>query len=471
MADAPLPDADAPAAPDVDAPDDGRHPQRPGRHRLRDLDRRGALAAGALALLLLLVPALAAVANHGRWVPQGDDALIELRARDVGTSRMPLVGQPSTSGSYGEKAANVAHPGPIEFIALAPSVRLFGPTTGFFVVTAAITGACLLVVSWVLFRQAGPRAGCLGAALGALACFTAGAGGVVEPISSNAGRFPLLAAAVLAWALLCGDLKLAPLAAAVWSYAAEQHLSILPASAVVAGIAVVGAAWWIWRRDPQLSRRAQAAWVAAAGAVGVVLWWPVWWQQLTGHPGNISALASYSGDSTRQDLGARSAVGQVARVLGPRPFLGRSGVVGWDLVAHVPFGLALAGIVVVLGVVAAGTWWARDDHRLVAAGLVLGALVVAGLATGTNIPDSPEQGRLAFYHWAFALSFFEVVVLVWLAARLAPKLTPRLVHGRASTAFVVAVVVTAAVASVPFVVHRRSDFPAQWDPKLGIHVT
>lgn len=440
----------------------------PSRFRVRDLDRSGRVAAAVLALALVLVPFVAAAVNHGRWIPQGDDALIELRARDVGTSRNPLVGQPSTSGSYGEQAENVAHPGPIEFIALAPAVRLLGPTSGFLLVTALVAAGSLVVSAWVVFRQVGARGGCLGAALGALACFSAGAAGVVEPISSNAGRFPLLAATVLVWALLCGDVRLAPLAVGVWSYAAQQHLSVLPAAAVVAAVGVVAMLaicvpfrpTWAGnvRSEPREPRGREAlGWVGGAAAVGVVLWAPVLWQQLTGDPGNLSALASYSGDPARQDVGSRSAFDQVAHVVGLPPFLGRSGPRGWDLVAELPTGRVALTLAAVAGVLGAGAWWQRRDRRFVAAVAVVGALVVAGLVTGTNIPDSPEQGRLAFYHWAFALSFFELLVLVWLGARLAPLLVPKVRQGRASTAFVVAMAVVVGVAAVPLVVDRPSD--------------
>ena len=112
-------------------------------HRLRDLDRRGRIAAGVLALLLVLIPLVAAAANHGRWEPQGDDALIELRARDVATVRNPLVGQPSTSGTYGTDTANVAHPGPLGFVVLAPGARLFGEVWGILLSTAAVAAASL----------------------------------------------------------------------------------------------------------------------------------------------------------------------------------------------------------------------------------------------------------------------------------------------------------------------------------------
>ncbi|MCU1357129.1 MAG: hypothetical protein JWM89_2547 [Acidimicrobiales bacterium] len=434
-------------------------PDEHERFRLRDLDRRGRIGAAVVALLLVLIPFVAAAVNHGRWIPQGDDALIEMRARDVGTSRNPLVGQPSTSGSYGERAENVAHPGPIEFELLAPSVRLFGPTTGFLLVTASLVAACLVVSAWAVFRQVGPRGGSLAAVLLALGCFSAGAAGVVEPISSNIGRFPLLAGAVLVWALLCGDLRLAPLAVVVWSFAAQQHLSVLPAGAVVAGVGLVGAAWWVVRGDPDggLSRRAQLGWLGGAVGAGIVVWSPVLWQQLTGHPGNLSALASYSGDPARQDMGLRSAAGQVAHVLGVPPFLGRSSPRGWDLVAHVGTPQLVLTFVVAGALLAAGAWWARADRRIVAAVAMVGALAVAGLVTGTNIPDSPEKGRLAFYHWAFALSFFELLAVVWLVARLAPIVAPKLVHGRRSTAFGVTVAVLVGVAATPVVADRASD--------------
>ena len=201
-------------------------------HRLRDLDRTGRLLAAGIVLLLVLVPLVAAMVNHGRWEPQGDDALIELRARDVGTGRTPLVGQPSTSGTYGKRAQNVAHPGPLGFVVLAPSTRLLGPVTGTLLAAAAVSAASMVAVAWLLFRHLGPRGGAAGVTLVALAALSAGAGGLIDPLSSNFGRMPLLAAAVGVWALWCGDLRVAPLTVAFWSFAAQQHLSVLPAAAV-----------------------------------------------------------------------------------------------------------------------------------------------------------------------------------------------------------------------------------------------
>jgi hypothetical protein len=404
----------------------------------------------------VLVALVAATVNHGRWEPQGDDALIELRAYDAFTSRSPQVGQPSTSGSYGERAENVAHPGPLGFFVLTPGLRLIGSPTGTLLSTAAVSAACLLAVAWILFRHLGVRGGAAGAVLGALAAFTAGAGGLVDPLSSNFGRLPMLAVAVGVWALLLGDLRLAPLVAAFWSFGAQQHLSVLPAMAVLLAVGTVAIAVTVWqRRSDDLVP--SLAWVGGALLVGLLLWSPVLVEELTGDPGNLTALSGYSSDGSRQDLGKRSAVSQVASVLGPRPFLGRSSPAGWDLVAH----RSTAGVLITLGLVggvlAAGAWWLRRDRRFVAAVAMVGVLVVAGLITGTNIPDSPEQGRINFFHWAFALSFFQLLALGWLVARLAPVVLPKLTHGRSTTAAIAAGAIVVGVAVTPLVVERESD--------------
>ncbi len=442
--------------PDHGAPEAGDARAAHAVHRLGDLGRRGRLAAAVIALLLVLVPLVAAMANHGRWEPQGDDALIELRARDVGTSRNPLVGQPSTSGSYGEKAKNVAHPGPLGFVVLAPTTRLLGPVTGTLLAAAAVSAASMLAVAWLLFRQLGPRGGAAGAVLVALAAFSAGAAGLTDPLSSNFGRMPLLAAAVGVWALFCGDLRVAPLTVAFWSFAAQQHLSVLPAAAVLGGAGAVAIAWWVWRA-PSGARRGALAWVGVALGVGLLLWGPVIFQQLTGNPGNLTALADYSGDPQRQDLGPRSALSQIANTLGPRPFLGRSSPKGWDLVEHRSTAGVLGTFALVGAVLVAGAWWRRREPEFLAAVAMIGVLGVAAVVTGMNIPDSPEQGRLNFYHWAFALSFFELLVFGWLIARLAAVVTPKLTHGRPATASVASAVVILAVAVTPLVIDRPSD--------------
>ncbi len=261
--------------------------------------------AALLAVVLLAAPLREVVVEMPRWSPFGDDALIELRARDTGTSRTPLVGQPSTSDAYGSDSVNVAHPGPLGFYVLAPGVRLLGATAGILVATMLVTLVSVVVAAWVVFRQAGPRAGAVGAVLLAGAMWTAGGAGLVDPLSSNFGRFALIATAVLVWALACGDIRLLPLTVGFWSFAVQQHLSVLPAGAALAGagaIAVVVVAVRA-RSSGRPAVLRVMRWVAVAVGVGLVLWAPVIGEELRPDRGNLTLLANYSEDLARVDLG------------------------------------------------------------------------------------------------------------------------------------------------------------------------
>lgn len=426
-------------------------------HLLRELDRSGRWVAAIVAVLLVLVPMGAAFANRDRWEPQGDDALIVLRALDVGTARTPLVGQPSTSGAYGERAENVAHPGPLGFVVLTPAVRVLGLVRGALVAAALVAAISMVAAAWLLFRHLGRAGGLAGAVLVSLAALTAGGANLVDPLSSNFGRMPLLAAAVAVWALLLGDVRIAPLAVGFCTFAGQQHLSTLPASAVLGATGVAALLIALWRA-PSEQRGPVLLWSAAAVGTAVVLWAPVLWQELTVDPGNLTALSRYSGDDLRVDLGLRSAVSQVANALGPRPFLGRSNLEGWDLVAQRSGLGTVSTFVVLVAIVAAGMIVLRRDRRYVAAVVMLGVLMVAGIATGMNIPSSFEQGRLNFYHWAFALSFFELLIVGWLLAVGASAAVGRIPQRTAAVALtVVSLVVIAAVAAAPVVVDRTSD--------------
>ena len=166
--------------------------------------------------------------------------MIELRARDVFTSRAPLVGQPSTSGHYGQDDRNAAHPGPIEFYLLAPAERLLGGGVGMLSTTAVLNGFCVLVAAWGVFRQLGRWAGLAAAAALAAVMWTTGARVMVDPLSSSIGRFPLLCSVVLLWCLMCGDVRLLALTCAVVSFTAQQHLSVVPTIAFVSVVGGVG---------------------------------------------------------------------------------------------------------------------------------------------------------------------------------------------------------------------------------------
>jgi hypothetical protein len=404
----------------VPAPADGSTSGTPAAvavpvHRLRDLDRRGRVWAGLFAIALLLAPVLAFAWAAPDWVPAGDPALMAVRALDVGTSRMPLTGQPSTSGFYGGAVGghHVAHPGPLHFYVLALPVRLLGPALGMLVVSLANTAGCVLVAAWATFRQLGALGGVVGAVVLSLITFTTGASSLVNPVSSNIAGYPVLCALVLLWCLTCGDLRLLPLTVAVLSFAAQQHLSSLPVMVVVTAAVVVASLVGGWRTRAWLgerSLRTLAVWGGWSAALGLVLWSPVLVQQVTG-PGNLTAMVRFAGNGDRPSLGPGASVRQLAHALGLPPLLGRTRLDGHWLLADVgPFTWASAAVVAAL-VAAAGVRWRRSHPRRAALALMVGFVAVGGLVNGSSVPDGLEQYRLVFYHWTFALAFFVTLTL------------------------------------------------------------
>lgn len=415
-------------------------------HRLRDLDQRGRwVAVGLVALLLVPFAASAARAVHQAWLPSGDDALIGLRSLDVWSRHLPLVGQPSTSHLYGDKVST-AHPGPIEFYWLAVPVKLFGPAIGMILGSGLANLAGVAVAAWVVFRRAGPAAGAWSLVVLGGVLWSEGTALLTDPISSNAGGLPLLALAALAWAVCDGDLRLLPLAAAFGSWVAQQHLAIVAPAATMVALAVAGTVLAVvaQRRGRSTSRAASTEpgtpapaqgvgpteriwpWVAGAAAVVAVCWWPVVWQQLTGHPGNITAVLDYAGASTQAKLGWAAGVRQGVRALGLPPLLVRSDLGGQDF-SGAPLGVAEAvaaavGYLVLAVTVVVG-WRRRRPLALLAATALV--LAIGGVYNGHSIPDSIEAFRVNFYRWTFVVAWLSWIVFGWLAAIGASELVSR----------------------------------------------
>jgi hypothetical protein len=396
-------------------------------HRLRDLDRRGRIWAAVFAAALLLAPALACAWAASDWMPANDPALMGLRALDVGTSRTPLTGQPSTSANYITADEHVDHPGPLHFYLLAGPMRVFGSAVGMLVVSVAITGGCVLLAAWAVFRQLGRTAGVLAAvALGTIT-FTTGAATLVNPVSSNIAGYPMLCSTVLLWCLICGDLRLLPLATVVVTFTAQQHLSVLPAVGVATalGLAAGGLAWGRsgrWR--DRAARRELGRWAGLSALIALVLWSPVLVEQVAPDGGNLTKMVEFARDSERPTVGAATAVEQVVNVLGLPPLLGQTELDGgWMIEEPTGATWASAAVVVVLLAVLA-RHWRRSEPRRLALVAMAGVLALAGFVNGASVPEGLEKYRLALYHWAFPLALFVVVALGLGAVELARRTAP-----------------------------------------------
>jgi hypothetical protein len=382
-------------------------------HRLRDLPRPGLASALAVAVALVAAPLAAFVLFTPDWSATNDPALMGLRALDVGTGNTPMIGQPSQSRIYDGSAASVHHPGPLHFYLLAGPLRLLGPSWGMPAVSVLITGTCLLVAAWVAYRLLGARAALVAAAALALVAFTTGTASLVNPVSSSIAGYPLLLSAVTLCAVAAGDVRLLPLATAAVTFTAQQHLSVLPATAVLcAGAFLIGAL--LWRRsgrgqDPAQRRdlRRSAGWSAG---LACVLWLPVLAQQVVGDAGNLGEMLSFARHGNSETLGYGRSLQQVAHALGLPPLLGRTDLHGTHLLTS-PSVLTWLSAAATLGLVGLTTWRRRTDPARLALGGMTGVAVVAGLVGGASVPVGQEQGRLTFYHWAFVVAVFVVLVV------------------------------------------------------------
>ena len=446
----------ATAAADTEARPAGAGPESadPGRpvRRWRDLGRRERVWAVAVGLALLAAPVLAAAHYWRDWAPNGDPALMGLRVLDVGTTRTPLLGQPSASGQYAESTSQVHHPGAIHFYLMALPVRLLGGAAGMLLTSVAITGTSLVVSAWATFRQLGRRAGLVAALVLALIAFTTGFGPLVNPVSSNIAGYPLLVSAVLLWCVACGDTRLLPAATAAVSFTALQHLSVVPATLVITTGALV-----LLLALPRVRRPELARWARWSGVVALVLWAPALVQQAAGDAGNLGRMVWFARHGNDDTLGYASAAGQVAHVLGLPPLLGRTSLDGRWLVAPPPVTTWLTAAAVAAAVAVLCWRWRAAQPRRARLGAMAGIVALAGLYNGASVPHGIEQYRLAFYHWMWPLAFFVTLVVGLAVADAVAGVTVARPARRALAALAVVAV------ALPAVANTRLDRPPNAD--------
>lgn len=379
--------------------------------RLRDLSPRGRGVALLLAVLLALPFAVGLVRLEADdWIITGDDALLGLRSLDVFSADPPLVGQPSTSETAGGEIRTY-HPGPIEMYAFAPLVALLGGW-GMVVGAAAANLASILLTAWVILRRAGPNAGLAAVVLLALFERSVGTAVLIDPLSSNMWGIPLVAVLVCCWAVADGDVRLLPVTALFASWAAQQHLAAVAPTVVLVVFALAA----LGVRRIRAGRRNGAdpvlPWLAGSAVVGAVCWLPVAIQQLTGDPGNITAVIEYTGVEGRSTSGLGDALDVAANSLWPVPAILRRGLTGTELLEAPGVG-ALVLVVVVMAAV--GLAAARVVPRRVR--LLLGAamaLTAAGLFNASNIPaDTAEALRINLHRWIWPASTALVIGVTW----------------------------------------------------------
>ncbi len=252
------------------------------------------------------------------YQPVGDNALIELRARDVFTGHWPLLGTWSSASVAAGQDLN--HPGPLLFDLFAVPVRALGGRAGIAVGAAALNIAALWGSALTARRVGGDVAALATALAAAVLAWTMGSEVLFDAWQPNILVLPFFAFLVLVWAVFAGHGGALPWAVAVGSLCVQAHLSYLFVVPALLGAGVVA----LWRDSrPALWRRHGRSLLLAL-AVGLLAWAQPLIEQLFGAGrGNISRLAGGSDDGVRSGLSL--AVRMVAAVLAIPPAWFRPG--------------------------------------------------------------------------------------------------------------------------------------------------
>ena len=177
---------------------------------------------GSLLIVItpIVVAAFRAVASGYR--PVGDDGLLLVRIRDVGTSHTPLLGS-WTSASLSGKV-NFNNPGPIYFDLVASAVKVLGPWAGL-VIGAMLVNAAAAVVSVVVAERVAGRTGLIAATATVAALeWTLGSAVLIDVWQPNALVLPAFAYVVCLWALASGWRWALPFVVGLASLLIQTHI-------------------------------------------------------------------------------------------------------------------------------------------------------------------------------------------------------------------------------------------------------
>jgi hypothetical protein len=378
--------------------------------------RRGVLALAVrwwwLALLLLaLLPVLVGIPHLlTQWstgaLTTGDRAVTALSVRDIG-HREVFVGPYSREGW--------SHPGPALFYLLFGPYRLFGGADVALPVTALlVNGAAIVLIALAVRRRLGAGVMLWALLVVALYLRLIQPGLLQDVWNPVLPVLPFTAMVLLCWCAVRGDAWAVPVALGIGSFCVQSHVGLAAGVGAAFGVSALGLLVQLVRVGPRaaftgrLGRRVRRTGYASV-AVLAVLWALPVWQQLTGHPGNLSAIWHYfrrADPSWTMRDGARVLATQLGR---PVAYLAGITPTGDPLhlrPARLP---AWTGLVALVAFAAA---WAESVRRrwsaIVWAGGFAAVLALAGVVAASRIVG-PMFDYLVLWTMAPALLVWVVV--------------------------------------------------------------
>ena len=189
-------------------------------------ERTKRLAWPMLALATSLVIAFSAIRGVRRgYEIIGDNALIELRGRDVLTGNHPFLG--TWSSASVSAGIDVNHPGPLLFELVALPVKVFGGAAGIAMAIALLHIIVVWLVGWVTARTGGATAAIVAQVITALLVWTLGSELLYDPWQPNVLVLPFWLFVCAIWAVTADVVVVLPLAVGVGSFVMQTHLGYL----------------------------------------------------------------------------------------------------------------------------------------------------------------------------------------------------------------------------------------------------
>jgi hypothetical protein len=390
-------------------------------------------------------------------MPVWDNAYPAIRAADVFSAHPPLLGTRTTASQLAGRTTN--HPGPLEFVALAPWVKMFGLGAGAALGVAFTNTVSICLVAWLAFRRAGHVGTVVSMTTLALLACSMGSSMLFDPWPPHVTLYPFALALVAAWSVADGDGPALPVLVVSASFILQTHLGyvVLAPGLVVASTAIFG--WRLVRRRTT-STRPLHRWIVGAAVLGLACWSPPLYDQLSRPGGNLTTLmeaAFHNGATETLSLTEALRVFAGTVILPPwwlPPSFSSPAVNGYG--RGVPLFLAVLALVVLVAILVIGaTRTERRGNLGLATGLrlvlLLTPLVVVTLSNVPSpalLPTPPGYLRFVWVFAAFVATMFALLAIDELRA-LRPATGWLAAHRMALLALPAAVAVVAGALAVP----------------------
>lgn len=258
----------------------------PTRDGPRAAQREARIAGASIVAVVLILGFGAALGLRNQWTPILDIAALEIRVQAI-PEFIPQVGVFSRMGWF--------HPGPSIFFQSWLPYRIWGPVgLNIAMVTVHLVA---LITAWWLARRQDRLAGGIVLVTMLIVLLVEPAVVALEPWNPYAGTIISFTFLMAAWGVSQRQWVATALLLPIGSYLLHNHLGYAPFIGLVTATALVLS----WRAAPAETSVPKRAWMVGV-IIAALMWLPVLWQQVTGDPGNLSALVSTPADGERAGL-------------------------------------------------------------------------------------------------------------------------------------------------------------------------